>query len=91
MDKDNIFSLKNSGCFEDSLTELLRSSAQQMLAQAIEAERDEFLTALPRPAQCNGIAGGGEKRLSPEPPWFRPASDRLRCGCRRCARTRLSR
>ena len=44
MDKDNIFSLKNSGCFEDSLTELLRSSAQQMLAQAIEAERDEFLT-----------------------------------------------
>ena len=44
MDKDNIFSLENSGCFEDSLTELLRSSAQQMLAQAIEAERDEFLT-----------------------------------------------
>ena len=43
MDKDNIFSLENSGCFEDSLTELLRSSAQQMLAQAIEAERDEFL------------------------------------------------
>ena len=43
MDKDNIFSLENSGCFEDSLTELLRSSAQQMLAQAIETERDEFL------------------------------------------------
>ena len=44
MDKDNIFLLENSGCFEDSLTELLRSRAQQMLSQAIEAERDEFLT-----------------------------------------------
>ena len=43
MDKDNIFSLENSGCFEDSLTELLRTSAQQMLAQAIETERDELL------------------------------------------------
>ena len=43
MDKDNIFSLENSGCFEYSLTELLRTSAQQMLAQAIEMERDELL------------------------------------------------
>ena len=44
MDKDNIFSLENSGCFEDSLTELLRTSAQQMLVQAIETEQDELLT-----------------------------------------------
>ena len=44
MDKDNIFSLENPGCFEYPLTELLRTSVQQMLAQAIEAERDEFLT-----------------------------------------------
>ena len=44
MDKDNIFSLENSGCFENSLTELLRTSAQQMLAQAIETERGELLT-----------------------------------------------
>ena len=41
MDKDNIFSLENSGCFEDSLTELLRSSAQQILAQAVEADHVE--------------------------------------------------
>ena len=39
MDKDNIFSLENSGCFEDSLTELLRTSAQQMLAQATGIHR----------------------------------------------------
>ena len=44
MDKDNIFSLENSGCFEDSLTELLRTSAQQMLATATETERDELQT-----------------------------------------------
>ena len=44
MDKNKIFSLEKSGCFEDSLTELLRSSAQQMLTQAIEAECVEFLT-----------------------------------------------
>ena len=33
--------------------------------------------ALPRPAQCRGIAGGGEKRLSLEP----PGSDRHRISC----------
>ena len=43
MDKDNIFSLENPGYFEDSLTDLLKNSAQQMLAEAIQAECDEFL------------------------------------------------
>ena len=43
MGKDNHSSPENPSCCEDSLTELLRSSVQQMLAQATEAERDEFL------------------------------------------------
>ena len=33
--------------------------------------------ALSRPAQCSGIAGGGESRLSLEP----PGSDQFRTGC----------
>ena len=44
MDKNNIFSLESSGCFEDPSTELLSSRAHQMLAQATEMELDEFLT-----------------------------------------------
>ncbi len=43
MGKDNIFSLEKPDYFEDSLTDLLRDSAQRMLGEAIQAECDEFL------------------------------------------------
>ncbi len=46
MDKDNVFELKNpgtAGAVRDALTDVLRQGAQQLLAQAIEAEVAEFL------------------------------------------------
>ncbi len=36
-------SLENPGYFEDSFTDLMKTSAQQMMAEAIEAERREFV------------------------------------------------
>ena len=73
MEMNKIFSLENSGCFEDSLTELLRSTVQQMLEQAIEVSY-----ALPRTAQCSGFAVGSEMRPSPEP--LGPDWHRTGCG-----------
>ena len=72
MEMNKIFSLENSGCFEDSLTELLKSTVQQMLEQAIEVSY-----VLPRTAQCSGFSVGSEKRPSPDP----PGSDWHRTGC----------
>ena len=43
MPNDNVTKLIQPGAFEDPLTEVLRSGARQLLAQAVEAEVAEFL------------------------------------------------
>ena len=43
MTNDNVTKLVQPGAFEDSLTEILRSGARALLAQAVEAEVAEFL------------------------------------------------
>ena len=43
MTKDNIVKFGEPGAFEDPLTEVLRSGARKLLAQAIEAEVSDFL------------------------------------------------
>lgn len=44
MDKNNVVELKKPEVAEDQLTELLRKGAQKLLAQAIEAEVESFLS-----------------------------------------------
>jgi putative transposase len=41
--QDNIVKFAEPGTFEDPLTEVLRSGARKLLAQAIEAEISDFL------------------------------------------------
>ena len=43
MSNDNVVRLIQPGAFEDQLTEILRSGARTLLAQAVEAEVAEFL------------------------------------------------
>ena len=43
MSNDNVVRLIQPGAFEDRLTEVLRSGARALLAQAVEAEVAEFL------------------------------------------------
>ena len=45
MKKDNVIALKKPETIKDVLTEVIRSGARQLLAAAIEAEVEEFLTA----------------------------------------------
>ncbi len=44
MNKHNVISLQDREQLSDSLTELLRSGAQQLIHQAVEAELTEFLS-----------------------------------------------
>ena len=43
MSKDNVIHLIQPGIFDDQLTEVLRSGARALLAQAVEAEVADFL------------------------------------------------
>ena len=43
MTQDNIVKFAEPGAFEDPLTEVLRSGARKLLAQAIEAEVSDFI------------------------------------------------
>ena len=43
MPKDNVIKLIQPGFFDDQLTEILRSGARALLAQAVEAEVADFL------------------------------------------------
>lgn len=45
MTDTNVFSLVQPGAFVDSLTEVLRSGARALLAQAVETEVAGFLAA----------------------------------------------
>lgn len=45
MQKDNVIGFKKPAAIKDVLTEVLRSGARQLLAVAIEAEVEEFLSA----------------------------------------------
>ena len=44
MTDTNVFQLSQPGSFTDSLTEVLRSGARALLAQAVEAEVADFLS-----------------------------------------------
>ena len=43
MDKDNVISFDNRELFEDPLTDLIRTGARQLIAQAVEAEVNELM------------------------------------------------
>ena len=45
MSENRVFTLRQPGEFTDALTEVLRSGARQLLAQAVEAEVKDFLAA----------------------------------------------
>jgi len=45
MTESRVFTLRQPGEFSDALTEVLRSGARQLLAQAVEAEVKDFLAA----------------------------------------------
>jgi putative transposase len=45
-DNSNVFPLRQPGNIDDPLTDILRSGARQLLAQAIELEAETFLEAM---------------------------------------------
>ncbi len=48
MTKDNLVELNRRDANADPITELLRSGAERLIYQAVEAELNEFLTLLLR-------------------------------------------
>ena len=60
MTDTNVFKLAQPGTFTDSLTEILRSGARALLAQAIETEVADFLQ---RPEQMPA----SRDRSTPQP------------------------
>lgn len=55
--KDNLIELKTQEGFEDALTEVLRGGARRLLAEAVEAEVEEFLS------RCQDIKDDDGRRL----------------------------
>src|SRR5215472_9909616 len=47
-DNSNVFPLRQPGNIDDPLTDILRSGARRLLAQAIELEAETFLETRPR-------------------------------------------
>ena len=45
-DNSNVFPLRQPGNIDDPLTDILRSGARRLLAQAIEMEAETFLEAM---------------------------------------------
>jgi len=50
MTKDNVIELKKPGSFvDDPITDILRTGAKKLLAEALEAEIESFLSQLSMP------------------------------------------
>ena len=58
MTKTNVFQLSQPGTFADPLTEVLRSGARALLAQAVEAEVAAFLSG-----QADKLTDDGRQRI----------------------------
>jgi putative transposase len=58
MTDNKVFTLRQPGQFSDALTEVLRSGARQLLAQAVEAEVKDFLAS-----HADETLGDGRQRL----------------------------
>lgn len=56
MRDDNVVRLPHAGAVKDALTEVLRAGAQRLLAEAIEAELDEFLASMAQRRTTDGRA-----------------------------------
>lgn len=56
MSKNNVVDLSDRDQFADSLTELLRTGARQMIQQAVEAELAEFMAQCKEQVLENGRA-----------------------------------
>lgn len=56
MKDDNVVQLPRAGAIKDALTEVLRAGAQRLLAEAIEAELDEFLALMEQRRMTDGRA-----------------------------------
>ena len=66
MSKDNVVQLEGRDSFSDILTELLQAGAQQLVAQAVEAEVSEFLAQYQQRRLDNGRAAVVRNGHQPE-------------------------
>ena len=66
MSKDNVVQFERRDSFSDTLTELLKTGAQQLLAQAVEAEVSQFLEQFQHKRLDNGRAAVVRNGHQPE-------------------------
>lgn len=66
MSKDNVVQFERRDSFSDTLTELLKTGAQQLLAQAVELEVSQFLEQFQHRRLDNGRAAVVRNGHQPE-------------------------